>query len=146
MTDDLIQRTRMRLMAKAEALRQEFISVGDLAHALRLAPSTTRQLGIPAHFNGKRDAETLYLRDDVRAFLCDRNDGADFWPEDDLLLPPRETCVILTSHGVKVTPSTLAKWRERNSGPAWVRISHGTVRYKQSALYSWLRRKKEKSQ
>jgi len=146
MADNFFERERIRLQALAQDLNNTHISLTDLARAFRLAPPTVRQLGIPAHNAGKSHEESLYLRADVISYLQDINDGGNVWSEGDLLLTPRETCVVLTSHGSKVTPSKLAKWRERGLGPDWIRISPGTIRYKQSALYSWLLRKKEKSQ
>lgn len=35
-------------------------------------------------------------------------------------------------------PGTLMDWRWQRTGPPWIRISRGCVRYDQTALDSWL--------
>lgn len=49
------------------------------------------------------------------------------------LLTPDEVAALL-----KVTPKTLEGWREKGTGPAFVRLGHRTVRYSTTALKDWL--------
>jgi excisionase family DNA binding protein len=50
----------------------------------------------------------------------------------DQIFTPRETAALL-----KVHEGTLAHWRQRNQGPAWVHVG-GLIRYRGEALDAWL--------
>lgn len=54
--------------------------------------------------------------------------------DEDPLLTPAEVAAIL-----QVQITTLAAWRTRKQGPAYVRLGHRTVRYRTSAIAAFTR-------
>lgn len=53
--------------------------------------------------------------------------------DDDPVLPPW-----MAAPRIGLAPSTLAKWRMRGEGPAFIRLSATRVGYKLSAINTWL--------
>lgn len=54
--------------------------------------------------------------------------------DEDPLLTPAEVAAIL-----QVQVTTLAAWRTRKQGPAYVRLGHRTVRYRTSTIAAFTR-------
>jgi excisionase family DNA binding protein len=54
-------------------------------------------------------------------------------PDLERMLTPAEVCVLLG-----VTNTALQDWRTAGTGPAYVRLGHRTVRYRQADIDTWL--------
>jgi predicted site-specific integrase-resolvase len=54
------------------------------------------------------------------------------------LLKSEEAARILT-----VSEVTLRRWRQRKNGPVFVRLSKGTIRYKQSDIEAYLNERRQ---
>ena len=56
-------------------------------------------------------------------------------PKEDLLKPSD-----LVKAGIAKSPSTLANWRKNRTGPDYLAIGPGQIRYVRNSVMSWLRR------
>jgi predicted DNA-binding transcriptional regulator AlpA len=59
--------------------------------------------------------------------------GESQHPNDDALLLPPET-----GHRLRISVSTLAKWRVYGSGPRFIRLSGNRIAYRESDLAAWI--------
>jgi hypothetical protein len=132
-----------QMQAKKSAIREMIlrqklnqISRPSLAKRLDVKQCTVRtSMKIPS-IPGVRDTPTVYQIPDVIVHLKNLNDGKDVWSEQ--FLSTGKTAALLSIRfGRSFSVNGLIKRRKTGSGPEWVYVTAGTIRYRVEDVYNW---------